>query len=488
MNDRRAYVPVDGGIDEPMPAVGGRVEAARMERGNSTDGSPTCLETGQHKLKKFLDIESQVRAAKSLDELHLIIANETSKIVDARQVFVFSGTNQQKLKAISDLPGVERSAPLAEEIERTVSFLGASGELASTRDFEIPHYGEDHRSALEQYPLRYLLWVPIHSPFNGVIGGMLLARDREWTDPEALALSQIADVYAYTADVLRPKARSHVISALAKRLGKRHLVAAVLALGLFLAWPVSMKTLAPFEIAARDPFIVSSHIDGVIESVLVDPGENVVEGQAVVRFTDTVYRNALEIAQNELAIAEAKLMQSNQLAFNSSDGRRELGLALADISLKQARLDLAREQLAHTTIHAARDGVAIFADKQKLIGKPVTIGEQVLLIASSDEAEVRIRLPVADSIFLEPDARALLFLDSDPLNAREAAIEHINYQATPSANGDLAYEVMARMKDTGDDLPRLGVQGTAQVYGRTVPMAFYLFRRPLTFARQRLGW
>ena len=41
--------------------------------------------------------------------------------------------------------------------------------------------------------------------------------------------------------------------------------------------------------------------------------------------------------------------------------------------------------------------------------------------------------------------------------------------------------------EDGRALPRLGVRGTAQVAGDDVPLALYLFRRPLTVARQWTG-
>ena len=37
-------------------------------------------------------------------------------------------------------------------------------------------------------------------------------------------------------------------------------------------------------------------------------------------------------------------------------------------------------------------------------------------------------------------------------------------------------------------MPRIGARGTAQVFGATVPLAFFLLRRPIAFARQTLGF
>ena len=50
---------------------------------------------------------------------------------------------------------------------------------------------------------------------------------------------------------------------------------------------------------------------------------------------------------------------------------------------------------------------------------------------------------------------------------REAAIADFDAETTP---------------------PRIGLHGTAKIYGHPVPLAFYLFRRPIASARRMLGF
>ena len=249
-----------------------------------------------------------------------------------------------------------------------------------------------------------------------------------------------------------------------------------------------MKSLAPFEVVAQKPLIISSPLEGVIEDVLVEPGQPVNEGQPVLRFSDTLLKNRLEIARNEVEVSRAKLKKANQMAFEGEQGRQELGLAIAELSLKEAQLKLARDQSAETVMRSDRSGVAVFAERQSLLGKPVSIGEQLMSIADPEKVMVRINLHVSDSILLEEGAKVKLFLDSDPLVPRDAVVEYANYRAAPIADGSLAYAITARLADDGGAIPRLGIQGSAQLYGKTVPLFMYLFRRPLTSVRQWLGW
>ena len=84
-------------------------------------------------------------------------------------------------------------------------------------------------------------------------------------------------------------------------------------------------------------------------------------------------------------------------------------------------------------------------------------------------------------------ARVVVYLDSDPLAPIEATLVRASYQASVTGEGQYAFRLFARLAVDGDRLPRIGTRGTAQVYGERVSLFFYLFRRPITAIRQRLG-
>ena len=54
-------------------------------------------------------------------------------------------------------------------------------------------------------------------------------------------------------------------------------------------------------------------------------------------------------------------------------------------------------------------------------------------------------------------------------------------------DGTLAYVVRAALVP-GHNFPRIGLRGTAKIYGERVTLFYYLARRPLAAARQFLGW
>ncbi|EPN71275.1 hypothetical protein A235_02736, partial [Pseudomonas syringae pv. actinidiae ICMP 19079] len=64
----------------------------------------------------------------------------------------------------------------------------------------------------------------------------------------------------------------------------------------------------------------------------------------------------------------------------------------ARVEQKRAERDYARELLKRSEVRAERDGIAVFADAQRWLGKPVQTGERLLEIADPSQAELRIEL------------------------------------------------------------------------------------------------
>ena len=257
---------------------------------------------------------------------------------------------------------------------------------------------------------------------------------------------------------------------------------------MLLLFKVPLRALAPVEIIARDPFIVAAPIDGVIDAIPVEPNQKVKSGDILVRLADTTLKNRFEVADREVQVAEARLKQSNQIAFSDPRGMHEIGIARAELSLKLAERDFARDLLAKTQIAAPHDGLAIYSDKRELIGRPVAVGERILEISEPAKVEARIDLPVADAIALTPGASVKLFLDSDPLHPWPATVQRADYKAKVGENDIVSFRVVARLSAQPDrPLPRLGVRGTAQVSGNDVSLGLFLFRRPITYLRQWIG-
>ena len=89
---------------------------------------------------------------------------------------------------------------------------------------------------------------------------------------------------------------------------------------------------------------------------------------------------------------------------------------------------------------------------------------------------------------MQDGARIKVFLDSDPLNPVEAVLVEASYQPVRDKRDILSYRLSGELRDEDGELPRIGVQGTAQIYGGKAPLIYVLLRKPLASLRQFTGW
>lgn len=425
--------------------------------------------------------------AATRDELHLVIANRVRGLVGARQVFVFRTGAAATLAAISDIPAVNRRAPFTQDIERIVSILLKSGDLDRSRIFRIDGSAADLAPELDSYPFKDLSWTPFAGPM-GPAGGMLCARNGIWNSAHVEFLEAVAAACARRIAELDAGSARRLPAWARLPAGRGRIAAIATAAGIAaLCFPVAMTVSAPFTVASRDHAVVSAPMDGVLGEILVEPGAALKAGQPVARFVDLVQQNQVAIARREVELGEAMLRRASQMSFDEEDGRRQLGPTIAELEVKRARLKLAQEQSERATVLAPGDGIAIFTDAKSLVGRPFAIGERILDIADPSRLQFEISLGVADSIALEEGAQVRLFPDSSPLRSLPATLSQISYQAEPDAAGRLSYRLVATTGGEGRVPLKLGTGGVAKVYGRTVPLVFYLFRRPVTAVRQWLG-
>lgn len=449
----------------------------------------------------LLDIEREARHADGPDAFRFVAVNQTRRLIAYRQavLFRFRGGAKRRpcaVEAVSNVPVVDRHAPFIvwlEDVAATLDPADTAPRILRPADLPVAL-----RDAWADFVLPDGLWVPLPAPGGppggGLpIGALWLTREGAWSEAETLLMGRLADTYGHAWQSLDARANSGGLlrrrppSGTDKPLWRKALpwlaVGAALAL---LAVPVRQSALAPAEVVPRSPLVVAAPLDGVIKAFQVEPNGPVTAGQPLFSFEDEPLRARRDIAAKSLALAEAELRKAAQSAFADTRSKAEAALHQARVELRKSELEHAEEQLGRASVTATRDGIAVFADVNDWLGRPVQTGERVLTIAEPRETEILADLAVSDAISLEPGTPVTLFLASDPLAPVNAVLTHASYAARMTAQGVLAYSVRARF-DEGVTAPRVGLKGTAKLHGDTVPLALYLFRRPLATLRQVLG-
>lgn len=460
-------------------------------------------------LAALLQLEQRARGCADEQALAFLMVNETHALAPYRQAVLWHGDAEGgdgRIAALSGLAVPERHAPFNVWLARLLARHAAAPAARAPGPLPRPGASQPDDAAMwaEHLPAN-AWWLPL--PLQGQAprrggerqaegpAGLLLLREAPWTSAETAVLALAADAYAHAWRALRgPRAAGRAgWSGLARglpRAKRRRWIAALgVALLALLALPVRQSVLAPAEVVARAPEAVRAPLQGVVDRIEVRPNQPVAAGQLLATLDARELQAKLESARQALAVAEAEWRQGQQQALFDERSKATLALLQGKRDQAAADADYYAQSLARTQLRAERAGIALFDDPADWVGKPVALGERIMLIADPRDAELEVQLPVSDAIALPADARARLFLNAAPASPIAATVLRVGYRAAPTADGTLAYRVRARFDHApapGGAL-RVGLKGTAKLYGERTVLAVYLLRRPLATLRVWLG-
>ncbi|UZE24021.1 HlyD family efflux transporter periplasmic adaptor subunit [Pseudomonas sp. B21-056] len=424
---------------------------------------------------RFLDLERQTRAARNPAQLSYSLVNDGQALFGFRHAALLIAG---KVQAVTGISAVEPNAPFVAFVEQAVAQLFKQGVLKQARVIAADGVSEAVQADWRSLSAAQVFWLPLIDHKGLVFGGLWLARDLPWTPAEQVLLSQLGDTYSHAWLALQPRKPWRL------RWTRKRQVALVAVLLLGLLVPVRQSVLAPAEVVPLGGQVVAAPLDGVIAEFMVKPNQAVKNGDLLLRFESTTLKAQADVAERALDVAEAELKANSQRSFADAESSSKIDLLAARVEQKRAERNYALELLKRSEVRAERDGIAVFADVERWLGKPVQTGERLMEIADPNQAELRIELAVGDAISLAPGAQVALFLDSDPLQRHVAWLERSAYEAQPTAAGQLAYRLDARFDAAA---PRIGLRGTAKIFGDRAPLALYLLRRPLAGLRQSVG-
>lgn len=471
--------------------------------------------------RTLAELGERLRRAHAPAEIGFVLANETWRLLPYRQGIVWRSRGNGR-DAASRLMTVSGLATLADETPNTIwlkkmgrwlargggtsasavvsGTSGGGGAAAGASAAPRPATAESTRiltihdlpPALArdwgEFGAAAWLVVPILATDGERLGLAAFALDSEPTDQAIERVQRLALVAGHAWSAL-PGARPRRIP---DRWRGPLMALAIVAVALVLLVPVRMSVLAPAEVIAWDAMAISAPMDGVIVSFSVSPNEAVRRDAPLFRLDDTTLKARRDVAQRQLQVARADALAVAQKAFASDASRADLAALQGRVAERQAELEGLEAQLGRTEVRAPADGVVVFADVNDWQGRPVSTGERVALLADPAETGVLIWLPAADALDIEPGAELRLFLQTAPLEPLSARLVQTSYQAVLSPDGIASYRLRARfvVEDSAraTRLARIGLRGTAKLYGDRAPLGYYLFRRPLASLRQWTGW
>lgn len=430
-------------------------------------------------------LRDRALGAESLNALAFSMANDLYALLRFHQALVFVQHGEQmELLCISGLARPTEDSPYLVWLRRASRWLSTQVPDAQPRwlpreDLNLP---EDIAEGWSEWWPTGLWCIPLHDRQGQRLGLILFLLD-EAPAPSTEGLLQgvfLTWAHCWAAFGKRRALRFW-------RPSRRQTLAVVAILGVLLLVPVRQTALAPAEVVSRNAQVISSPIDGVIARMLVRPNQAVEVGTPLFALDETTLRSRAEVLAKEVAVADAELMAASQRAFDNPQSKGELAVLNGTARQRRAELAAVQVQLARTTVLSPRAGVAVYSDPNDWLGKPVVTGERILQVADPSQPGMRIQLPVADAIALDAGAEVSLFLTAYPLSPLHGKILETSYEARPGEDGVASYRLLASVEDAPEHA-RLGLHGTAKLYGGRVLLGYYLLRRPLAAARAWTGW
>jgi multidrug resistance efflux pump len=435
----------------------------------------------------LLEFQQKLQRCKSQRELVFVAANESLAVLrfDQAVIWYYDARSQVSIAAVSGLAEAAEETPYAQWLHRAIDYIRITGKSAPVSAIAYQDLPESLAEDGRDWVHEHLLHCALHGPDGTALGGMLFNRAEPFDDIESAVAEWTAGSVGFALWGWRRDSRK--LQKLLQRRSLKYIVAGTVAVLAILAFvPVRLSAVAPAEITPVKPIPIASPVDGVVGRILVQPNQVVKADEPLVELDDTSIRNKLAVARKALDIARADYQRAMNKSFTDEASKSELLVLDSKAREKAAEVAYLTELLDRLRILAPQGGVAIFSDSEDWRGRPVQPGERIMVVADPSLVGVTVYLPPEDAVQLDAGGDVTVFLNIDPLSPLKARITQTSYEATVQPDNTLAYVVKGEF-DPGYGLPRIGLRGTAKVYGERVALGYYLLRKPILFLRKSLG-
>lgn len=477
--------------------------AKASDRTGSTSGSngrsSNIISGSDSRLALFLQLERDCRAAVNLQALGFVVCNGPHSLISYDVALLLSAeSGRARVLTVSGVSEFDSQAPtvlMAESLINTTKepLTGAQIHDATSLQNVV---------SSDLVNLGFSACVSLTLPDTSSV--LIILKKSAWSARELQVLLQFSEVAGHAMAALHQReSRSLFANVSLKRKQSGHravglspiqgllrpslVLALILGIGSF---PVSQSIIAPAEITASASQVIGAGLNGVIKQIWVKPNASVKRGDRLVTFDATEILSQQQRLDKELALAEENLRKARQSTLSTAGSPALLNEFETRIALKKLELEFTQEQAERLEIRSPSNGIVRFSRVSDWEGRAVATGEKVMEIADADGKLFEIMVAVDDAINLPAGSSVKFFPDAYPLQSMDARVDSMSFFAVKVDDAAMAYRVLAEPDPGGDQSGRplrLGMQGSARLYGEDVPLAYYLFRKPMGAIRRYVG-
>lgn len=437
-------------------------------------------------LASLVKLEQEASLQKTPEALYNLIIHKTRQIVsyDFGALWLKSGNEFVKF---TDVDIDNKNVPVIELLKHIVKRKRTEPiEKIAYTDLK-GHYADSAKDHLFKHTI--VVELELHKQ---VIGLLILSRSEMWHKREMVLLDNLRYCYALCLGCFNPSILHQAFwKKIATKFFSRTSYAVIISVILFILFVVQvpLTVLAPAEVVSSKPVYIRSEIDGVIEKIHIPPNSFVEKGTKLFSLNKENIESQLNILEKKLALVVTQHKVASKSGLSDSKQKEKIPVFKKEIEKNIAELEYYKYLLDKTDIYAPKPGLVIFDQTHKLEGRPVKTGENIMLLSDEKESALDIFLPVNDAINFKEDGIVKFFLNTAPRDPLEAKITYSSYEAKVTPDGVLAYQIRAGFNNTSEgELPRIGLRGSAKLYADSVPLVYYLLRKPLSYLRRKIGF
>ncbi|GAB4238281.1 MAG: hypothetical protein Tsb0021_18040 [Chlamydiales bacterium] len=250
---------------------------------------------------------------------------------------------------------------------------------------------------------------------------------------------------------------------------------------------IPLRVVAPCEVIPDEPKVISAPLKGIIDEVVVRPGQEVQEGEVLFEYDKRVPLRELNVAAKEVDILSSELERAVLLGPQDPEALKEIALLKLKLEREQIKLDIAKFQASQLTVISPIKGVAIVDDPFEWRGKPVEVGEKVLVVTDPTNTRVKIFIPERDNISFNFEKPLKVILNPKPEVTYYAQLIYVAKEAILNEAQQPVFIAEAEWIDNPEDV-RIGIKGSCVLYGERVSLFYYLMRKPWSYLRYLTGF
>lgn len=426
--------------------------------------------------------------ASSQEQLSFIIVNDTHQVFKYDRAYLFEIDDDHfELKAISGLHAVNKETEL---YQKSLRLLRGFKEIKRPQQLNQESFSDpDHLwDDLMKGKECYTYWLPIE--IDGKLRlGMWIESDIKPGQEQRNPKDELAILYTNLAPSFAAAWAKFDKNRFVKGLGRNRkfrFYALLTALIVLFGVRVPLRVAAPFEVVADQPFVVTAPLDGIIDHVVVKPGQHVQKGELLFEYDRRVPEEEYRTTQKQVEVAREELNRAMTLGLADPKSLAEVQILKLKLQKEEIAHELAKTQKDKLDVEAGMQGVIVMDDPDEWRGRPVKVGERVLSISDPARTKIKIWVPESDNVAIDPEIPLQITLNVSPERNYSAKLSYIAFESQIGEGEVPAFQGEANWDQPHEEV-KLGLRGTAILYGERVSLFYFIVRKPWSTFRHFTG-